>query len=37
MKIAITAEEQKLTSRVDPRFGRAKWFVFYDTETEDLA
>lgn len=35
MKIAVTAEGQHLTSRVDPRFGRAKWFVVYDTESDE--
>lgn len=33
MKIAITAEQAKLDAPVDPRFGRAKVFAIYDTET----
>ncbi len=34
MKILITALEKSLDSQVDPRFGRANYFVFYDTETD---
>jgi predicted Fe-Mo cluster-binding NifX family protein len=33
MKIAVTSQGQDLNSPVDPRFGRAKWFVIVDTET----
>jgi predicted Fe-Mo cluster-binding NifX family protein len=33
MKIAITATGQELTSSVDPRFGRAKYFILVDTES----
>ncbi len=33
MKIAVTAQGGELTSELDPRFGRAKWFVIVDTET----
>ena len=33
MKIAITAQENTLTSLVDPRFGRARYFIVADTET----
>ena len=36
MKIAITAQGEQLQSPVDPRFGRAKWFVVIDTETGDF-
>ncbi len=36
MKIAISSEGQYLSSTVDPRFGRAKGFVIYDTETADF-
>ena len=25
-----------LTSKVDPRFGRAKYFIIYDTETKEM-
>ena len=34
MNIAITAEGKDISARVDPRFGRAKWFVIYDTDSE---
>lgn len=33
MKIAITATGKTLDSQVDPRFGRADYFVLIDTET----
>lgn len=33
MKVAVTAQGGELTSQVDPRFGRAQWFVIVDTET----
>jgi len=33
MRIAITARGEQMQSPVDPRFGRAKWFVVIDTET----
>jgi predicted Fe-Mo cluster-binding NifX family protein len=33
MKIAVTAQGGSLTSELDPRFGRAGWFVIVDTET----
>jgi len=33
MKIAISAEGQDLESPVDPRFGRAQWFIIADLET----
>lgn len=33
MKLAITSEGETLHSPVDPRFGRAKFFVVVDTET----
>ncbi len=34
MKIIVTSEGQQNSSQVDPRFGRAQWFVLYDTETK---
>jgi predicted Fe-Mo cluster-binding NifX family protein len=34
MKIAITSKGKDLSSDVDPRFGRARWFIVYDTETD---
>lgn len=33
MKLAITSEGESLQSSLDPRFGRAKFFVVIDTET----
>lgn len=32
MKIAITTSGEGLDAQVDPRFGRAKAFIIYDTE-----
>jgi predicted Fe-Mo cluster-binding NifX family protein len=34
MKICITADGESLESNVDPRFGRCKCFIFYDTKTD---
>jgi predicted Fe-Mo cluster-binding NifX family protein len=36
MKICITAEGNSLDSRVDPRFGRCQYFIFFDTENQDF-
>ncbi len=36
MKLCITAEGDNLDSRVDPRFGRAQYFLIVDTETEKV-
>ena len=33
MKIAISAEGKELNDKMDPRFGRAKGFMIYETET----
>lgn len=33
MKIAVTASGKEMTDRVDPRFGRAGFFITVDTET----
>lgn len=33
MKIVVTAQGAEMESEVDPRFGRAKYFVLVDTET----
>ncbi len=32
MKICITSQGNTLESKVDPRFGRASYFIFYDDE-----
>ncbi len=36
MKAAVTAENGTISSRIDPRFGRARWFVIVDTETGEV-
>ena len=33
MKLAVTSQGPELSSQVDPRFGRAKYFVVVETET----
>lgn len=33
MKICITAQEDNLDSKVDPRFGRCQYFIIVDTDT----
>ncbi|MBN2225921.1 MAG: NifB/NifX family molybdenum-iron cluster-binding protein [candidate division Zixibacteria bacterium] len=37
MKIAISSQGETLNSQVDPRFGRAKCFIIYDTDTGNFA
>ena len=37
MKVTVTAQGQELTSPVDPRFGRAKYFIVVDTETGEFS
>ena len=36
MKVAVTAQGGELSSELDPRFGRAKWFVVVDTDTDTV-
>jgi len=36
MKIAIASTGKELSSRVDPRFGRAKFIIIYDTTKENF-
>jgi len=36
MKIVITASGETKDAPVDPRFGRARYFILYDTETGAL-
>lgn len=33
MKIAVSATGGDPGSQIDPRFGRARWFIIFDTET----
>ena len=33
MKVAVSAAGPDLSNAVDPRFGRASWFVIVDTDT----
>jgi predicted Fe-Mo cluster-binding NifX family protein len=33
LKVAVTSLGQDLECKVDPRFGRASWFIVIDTET----
>ena len=35
MKIAISSQGADMTSRVDPRFGRAKYFIVVDTSNDE--
>ena len=35
MKIAVTSLGETINSPVDQRFGRARYFILYDTETEE--
>jgi len=37
MIVAISSEGNDLNSNVDPRFGRAKYFVIYNTETDNYS
>jgi len=36
MKIAITSTGETLDSRVDPRFGRAAWFIIVDSDSMEF-
>jgi predicted Fe-Mo cluster-binding NifX family protein len=36
MKIAVTSQGQTIDSEVDPRFGRARYFIIADVDTGDL-
>lgn len=36
MKVAVSSKGASLTSEVDARFGRAKYFILADTETGDF-
>ena len=36
MKILVTALGDKLSASIDERFGRAEYFVIYDTDTKEF-
>ena len=36
MRIAVTSQGKELTSKVDPRFARAPYFLIFDTADESL-
>ena len=36
MKVAVTSQGSVLSSELDPRFGRAKYFVVVDTESGEF-
>jgi len=36
MKVAVTAQDKDFSSEIDFRFGRAKWLIVIDTETNDF-
>jgi predicted Fe-Mo cluster-binding NifX family protein len=37
MKVAISAQSGDIQALVDPRFGRAAWFIVADTESDEWA
>ncbi len=37
MKVVLTAAGREMTSALDPRFGRAKYFIVVDTESGEFA
>jgi len=36
MKIAVSSQGAEMTSRVDPRFGRAQYFIIVDTSNDEV-
>lgn len=36
MRIAFSSEGKELSSKIDPRLGRAKYIVIYDTKNNEL-
>jgi len=36
MKVAVTSQGKELSSQVDPRFGRAKYFIEIDTDSGEF-
>ncbi len=37
MKIAISAQGNSMDSQIDPRFGRARYFVIYESDTSTFS
>lgn len=37
MKLVVTSQGADMGSQIDPRFGRAKFFILVDTETDEFA
>jgi predicted Fe-Mo cluster-binding NifX family protein len=37
MKVVVTSQGKEINSRLDPRFGRANYFIVVDTETGDFS
>lgn len=35
MKVAISAQGSDVDALIDPRFGRARWFIFADTDDDE--
>lgn len=35
MKVAISAQGKDMDALIDPRFGRARWLIFADTDGDD--
>lgn len=36
MRVAVTSQGESMESPVDPRFGRAKFFIVVDTESDEF-
>jgi predicted Fe-Mo cluster-binding NifX family protein len=36
MKVAVSAQGEKLNAQIDPRFGRCQYFIIVDTESMDF-
>ncbi len=36
MKVCVTSQGEDLSAAVDPRFGRARWFLLVDSETGEF-
>lgn len=37
MRVALSSTGSDTDSNIDPRFGRARWFLIWDTETDDVS